>query len=108
MKFSVAAGADALADTASMADDHPGWDWEGKAYPKTERSHGPNMQSLDDHSEFLKVLIRLAPNGYADAYKLRDLLLQLHNLFQIFPMDESAQRGCHSPPVPPWHRIGGE
>ena len=48
-----------------------------------KRSNGPNMDSLNRHSPVLKILIWLAPNGYPDPYKLRDLLVQLHGLFKI-------------------------
>ena len=53
----------ALSDLASQKHDCNKWDWDGRAYPKTKRSHGPNQGSLDDHSPVLEVLLRLAPNG---------------------------------------------
>ena len=57
---------------------HPEWDWDGKTYPKTKRSHGPNMLELNKHWEVLLLLIRIAPNGYPDAYKLKAVFMQLH------------------------------
>ena len=82
VKFSVLEAVDSLADTAANTF-HPGWEWDGKAYPKTKRSHGPNMDSLNRHSPVLKILFWLAPNGYPDPYKLRDVWIQLHGLFKI-------------------------
>ena len=89
-KFQIEDGVDILADTACTSN-HPLWDWDGKTYPKCKRTHGPNQQALDEHSVVLTGLFRLAPNGYPDAYKLRDLLLKLHGLFDIFPKDNSAE-----------------
>ena len=57
---------------------HPGWDWDGKMYPKTKRSQGPDMEKLNDHSDVLLLLMQIAPNAYPDAYRLRDLLMTLH------------------------------
>ena len=79
VKFDVASGVEAFTDLASNTH-HPGWEWSGKSYPKMKRSNGPNMDSLNRHSPVLKILIWLAPNGYPDPYKLRDLLVQLHGL----------------------------
>ena len=82
VKFDVASGVEAFTDLASNTH-HPGWEWNGKSYPKMKRSNGPNMDSLNRHSPVLKILIWLAPNGYPDPYRLRDLLVQLHGLFKI-------------------------
>ena len=79
---------DLMADTADMI--HPDWTWDGTTYPKTKRSHGPNQAALDDHAEVLVNLFKLAPNGYPDAYKLRDLLMQLHLVYNIFPKDDRS------------------
>ena len=35
---------------------HLPFEWSGKLYPKTKRSHGPNQDSLNMHAEALKVL----------------------------------------------------
>ena len=80
VKFSIDEGMKLMAATARTSH-HPEWDWEGKSYPKTKRSHGPNHAALDDHGEVLFKLIWLAPNGYPDPFRLRDLLIQLHILF---------------------------
>ena len=45
------------------------------------------MGALDNHSQVLLELIRLAPNGYPNQCSLRDLLMQLHTVFRIFPKD---------------------
>ena len=82
VKFDVASGVEAFTDLASNTH-HPGWEWNGKSYPKMKRSNGPNMDSLNRHSPVLKILIWLAPNGYPDPYKLRDVLVQLHGLFKM-------------------------
>ena len=82
-KFDLDEGVDALTDLAANTF-HPWWTWDGKSYPKTKRSHGPNMDSLNRHAPVLIKLIALAPNGYPDPYKLRDVLLNLHNLFKVF------------------------
>jgi len=82
VKLDVANGVRAFTDLASNTH-HPGWEWSGRSYPKMKRSNGPNMDSLNRHSPVLKILIWLAPNGYPDPYKLRDVLVQLHGLFKI-------------------------
>ena len=63
-KFDLTTGVDAMADLACRTDH--GWGWDGKSYPKTKRSHGPNQDSLETHAEPLKLLLGLAPNGYPD------------------------------------------
>ena len=68
---------------------HPGWDWDGKMYPKTKRSQGPSMDGLEKHSQVLLLLIHIAPNAYPDAFRLRDLLMELHGKFRIFLPDGS-------------------
>ena len=78
-----------LAEVADTT--HPEWDWDGKTYPKTKRSHGPNMQELNKHWEVLLLLIRLAPNGYPDAYKLKAVFMQLHGSHNILPPDDSRE-----------------
>ena len=62
---------------------HPHWSWDGKTYPKTKRSNGPNRDSLEHHSPVLLELFYLARNGYPDGYILRDVLLILHDLYGI-------------------------
>ena len=62
---------------------HPSWSWDGRCYPKTKRSHGPNMQSLNEHGAVLLMLFHLAPNGSPDPYKLRDLLMRLQDIYGI-------------------------
>ena len=46
-----------------------------------------NMEALDDHSPVLFVLFRLAPNGDPNMLRLRDPLMRLHDVFDIFPED---------------------
>ena len=53
------------------------WDWDGRLYPKMKRSQGPHQASLAEHSPVLEILLRLAPNGYPDSYRLHDILLHL-------------------------------
>ena len=81
-KFEVKFGVEAFAELCCTK--YNQWQWDGKSYPKTKRSHGPNVDSLAQHSEPLKVLMRLAPNGYPDPYRLRDLLVQLQYTIKIF------------------------
>ena len=89
-KLDINEGVSAFADLASKKPS-PNWEWEGKSYPKTKRSHGPNQGSLNEHSELLEILFKLAPNGYPDAYRLRDVLVKLHMLFHIFADDDSQE-----------------
>ena len=70
---------------------HPQWDWNGKTYPKTKRSNGPNRDSLEYHSPVLTVLLELAPNGYPDAYVLRDVFVKLHELFRILEKNDPSE-----------------
>ena len=79
VKFDVASGVEAFTDLASNTH-HPGWEWNGKSYPKMKRSNGPNMDSLNRHAAVLKKPIAVAPNGYPDQYRLRDVLLNLHTI----------------------------
>ena len=90
VKFNGVDGMSALADTATLRD-HPRWDWDGKSYPKTKWSRNPNCESLDDHGDVLVELIGLAPNGYPDPYRLKDLLIHMHDIFKVFPSDDSAE-----------------
>ena len=83
IKFDVYRAVDLFTDLASNTH-HPMWTWDGRSYPKTKRSHGPNLDSLSGHWPVLKELIALAPNGYPDTYKLRDLFTRLHSIFKIF------------------------
>ena len=81
-KFDIEEGVQECTDLASNTY-HPDWDWDGQSYPKTKRSHGPHIASLNDHCKGpQKPIIRLAPRCYPDPYKLKDLLLMLHDLFQ--------------------------
>ena len=81
-KFDIEKGLAAFSDLACRT--NLKWAWDGTSYPKTKRSHGPNVESLAMHSEPLKILLQLAPNGYPDPYRLRDLLVKLQNMFNIF------------------------
>ena len=71
-----------MADLASNTY-HPDWSWDGKSYPKTKRSHGPNIESLNRHLPLEKI-IGFAPNGYPDPHKLRELLVLLQDVFHMF------------------------
>ena len=82
VKFDINEAVDAMSDLAANTF-HPGWEWHGKSYPKTKTSHGPNMEALNMHLP-LKKLVALAPNGYPDPYKLRDLFIALNTLYRIF------------------------
>ena len=62
---------------------HPSWSWDDRCHPKTKRSHGPNMPSLNEHGAVLLLLFHLAPNGYPDPYRLHDLLTRLHDIYGI-------------------------
>ena len=49
------------------------------------------MAALNDHSPVRFVLIRPAPTGYPDAYRLRGLLMQMATVFSIFAHDKSYE-----------------
>ena len=49
------------------------------------------MEGLDDHSPVILGLFRMAPNDDPDLPRLRDLLMQLHDVFGIFPDDETNE-----------------
>ena len=57
------------------------------------------MDGLNDHSEPLKQIIgELAPNGYPDGHRLRDLFVHLHSIYKIFdPRPETDK--CLSLPM---------
>ena len=52
----------------------------------------PNSDLLNLHSDVLKILIQLAPNGYPDGFVLRSLLVKLEETFKIF----DSRRQCTS------------
>ena len=79
-----------LSEVAAKKNLNRNWDWDGKQYPKTKRSHGPHQEGLDTHAEVLLQLIKLAPNGYPDPYRLRDTFIQLHNIWHIFEYHEHS------------------
>ena len=82
-RFSIESAIGLFTDTCTKKPS-PEWNWDGTAYPKTKRSHGPCLESLDKHSEVLRVMLGISPNGYPDPYVLRDLLVQLQTIFNIF------------------------
>ena len=106
VKFDVANGVRAFTDLASNTH-HPGWEWSGRSYPKMKRSNGPNIDSLNRHSPVLKILIWLAPNGYPDPYKLRDVWVQLHGLFKIWALGLRGRLTCRWAVSPYWHPTDG-
>ena len=89
--FSIDEGMEMLGELAAKKNYALPWDWDGKGYPKRRRSQGPNQESLTSHAEILYHLLKLAPNGYPCPYRLRDLLIQLHNRWNIFPNDRSEE-----------------
>ena len=91
VRFSVDEGMSLLGELAAKKNYALPWDWDGKSYPKRRRSQGPNQESLTSHAEILYYLLKLAPNGYPCPFKLRDLLIQLHNRWNIFPKDRSEE-----------------
>ena len=98
-KFDLNHGVDVLADTASNTY-HPLWTWDGRMYPKIKRSQGPSLDGLNDHSSPLKKLIgELAPNGYPDSYKMRDLLVHLHAIYKIFEPRAEADKFLSLPMI---------
>ena len=96
--FDIADAVDALSDIACQPPQGP-WNWDGSTYPwRCIRDMSwINTENLNDHSPVLFVLIRLAPNGYPDAYRLRDL-----------PMTRRTKPHCPSKHVPSWQQTGGE
>ena len=76
----------AVADTT-----HPEWAWDGKTYPKTKRSHGPNMLELNKHWLVLRLLIGIAPNCYPCAYNLKAVFMKLHGSHNVLPPDDSRE-----------------
>lgn len=97
MRFDIESAVRMFADTASKKPSNE-WNWDGTSYPKTKRSHGPCVESLNKHAEVLSILVHFAPNGYPDPYVLRDLLAKLHSIFDIFtnPFYESHSEEKHS------------
>ena len=83
IKFSVEVGVNALIDLAQQKTDHWNISWDGKSYPKTKRSHGPNIEALVEHAPVLTILLKPAPNGYPDCYSLAATLEKLHELYHI-------------------------
>ena len=81
-KFSINDAVDRFTELATIGD-HPEWSWDGRMYPKGNRRSGPNRKSLENHGLVLKILFQLAPNGYPDQYRLRDVVLNLHHIFNI-------------------------
>jgi hypothetical protein len=88
--FDIEDAVDALSDIACQPPQGP-WNWDGSTYPLclSESMSPVSMECLDDHSPVLFVLFRLAPNGDPNMLRLRDLLMQLHDVFGIFPEDET-------------------
>ena len=66
-KLDIEEAIDALTEVAAVQY-HPHYSWDGKSYPKTNRSYGPIWEALQDHHLVLKILIQLPPNGYPDKY----------------------------------------
>ena len=88
--FDMADAVDALSDIACQPPQGP-WNWDGSTYPLCSLGcmSPVDMEGLDDHSPVLLGLFRMAPNDDPDLPKLRDLLMQLHDVFGIFPEDET-------------------
>ena len=94
IKFDLSDAVEKLSDLAAKKNKVYDWDWDGKQYPKTKRSHGPHQEGLSTHAAVLYHLLDLAPNGYPDPYRLRDTFIQLHNVWHIFEYHEhSAEPG---------------
>ena len=89
IRFDISHGVDLLHDLAN-GEPPATWNWDGKAYPKTKRSQGPNQEGLAIHSEVLYHILTLAPNGYPCPYRLRDLLVKLHIVYRIFDHEKSV------------------
>ena len=96
VNFRIGAALDALIDIASQPPKGP-WDWDASRYPMPGLSQRfYDMAGLNIYSQFLLVLIRLAPHGHPinedSAGRLRDLLIQLHTHFNIFPDNSKVCR----------------
>ena len=89
IKFSVQEGVEALAEIAANTY-HPGWVWSGMSYPTLKWGNSPNMDFLNRHRP-LEKLIALAPNGRPDPWRLRDLLVSLHDIYGIFNKREESE-----------------
>ena len=50
------------------------------------------MQSLNEHGAVLLMLFHLAPNVYPDPYRLRDLFMRLHDIYNIFEPRHEADK----------------
>ena len=76
-------GVNALKDIAEKNQTRT-WSWTGTTYAKNSKGARPHKGSLNDHSEVLRELIRLAPTTRLSRYSLRDILFQLHIQTGIF------------------------
>ena len=50
------------------------------------------MPSLNEHGAVLLLLFHLAPNGYPDPYKLRDLFMRLLDIYGILNPRHEADK----------------
>ena len=82
-KVNKADGVNALKDIAEKKQTEA-WSWHGTTYCKRTKESRPHKGSLNDHSEVLRELIRLAPTTRLSRYSLRDILFQLHIQTGIF------------------------
>ena len=96
--FDMAGAVDALSDIACQPPQGRPWNWDGGTYVYPWVTVGgmswfnmERMSELNDHSPVLFVLFRLAPNGDPNMLRLRDLLVQLHDVFGIFSEDGSDE-----------------
>ena len=79
---------EALGDVASRPCTRQLWSWDGNWYTPagTRAAERPHMVALDEHSQVLLVLIRMAPFGfYTSAQRLMDLLWCMNICYRIFP-----------------------
>ena len=82
---------DALSDIACQPPEEL-WNWDANTYMRwREVEPFICLDGLDDHSPVLLGLVRMAPNGDLNEFELTNGLMRLHDAFDIFPEDGSAE-----------------
>ena len=99
--FFVRAAVDALSHIACQPPEGP-WDWDARQYPIKKGIDAPNLAALNNHSQVLLELIRLAPNASLIPYRMMRVLMMLHMCFKIFSMQVPCKSAGMNPSVRAW------